>query len=353
MPIIFADPHAHNWASFSNTLSTGVNSRLQDTLNAMSEACDRALETDKKVVIAGDIFHTRGHIVPSVFNAVKNLIDDYIKKGINFFILAGNHDAEEKNATENKTSLDTFRQNGCVVVSEGFEKIQVGENTNYWLFAWYDNVKELKNVLEQNRTDMNPEDLVFMHTPISGVVPRIFNAIDSEYLYSLPCKYVFSGHIHLPYDHKGKVFSIGSLTQQTMGDYGQNVGYIELTPKGTVIRTETKAPKFINLNKSEIDDSLCFAHSIKNNFVRITLDNVAEEDKKAIEKKLLSMKPRKLDVIYTKKTVSARKDGVAYKTIDKFEITKRFVDKQNFEHKEETLEAAGKILEAVGEKIND
>lgn len=347
MPVIIADPHFHNWAPFSD-IENGINSRLQQTINAAKEALDFALSDDKIVLVVGDMFHTRGQLIPSVYNEVVKLWKEYQDKGITFYMIAGNHDSETLNSETDKTAIDSLKSDKCHVVSEGFSCFDL-PNRKLWAFAWVDNINELKQSLEACREQMSENDIVMIHASIIGTHSRIWQGLDPEFLYQLPCRFVMAGHIHDFFNYKNKVYSVGSLTQQNMGDMGKERGYLYITSDNKVFQNRTKAPQFCDLTKTDVDNSLVFAKRVKDNFVRITLENVSEEDKKEIEKTLKALKPLKLDIRYSKKTVSARKDVVTTSKVSSTEMTKKYIDKQSFDHKEETIKQASKILEKAGE----
>lgn len=350
MPVVVADIHFHNWSAYSQDVN-GVNSRLLYTINAFREAADFALQGDKTLLIAGDVFHTRGQIKPSVFNAVKKLIDEYVAKGLKIYMLAGNHDCETINAENDKTALDSLACDGCKVFSHKVETITINENGfgpySIYFVPWIEDVNKLRGTIDDLRHGMNPNDILLIHAVVDGVTSKVGQGLDPEWLYNLPCKLVLAGHLHKPSDYKNKVYSIGSLTHQTFADTGNKNGFIEITPKFSVIRHETKAPKFVDINK--IDDSLVFAKSVKDNIVRCTLENIDEKEKREIEKKLWAMKPLALDIRYTQKTVSVRKEVIATGKISVAETTNKFIQKQKFTYEKEVLEEAGKILTQIGE----
>lgn len=346
MPVVIADPHFHNWSAYSQDID-GINSRLLYTVNAFREAADFALQRDKIMFIAGDMFHTRGQIKPSVYNIVKKLINEYTDKGLSVFMLAGNHDCETINAEQNKTALDSLATENCIVFSNMPCVVNFSTYSVFFI-PWIEDVNKLKDSIESLREQMKPNDILLIHAVVDGVTSKVGNGLDPEWLYNLPCKLVLAGHLHKPSDYKDKVYSIGSLTHQTFADSGNVNGFIEITPKFSVIRHETKAPKFVDINK--IDNSLMFAKSIKGNIVRCTLENVEEKDKKEIEKKLIAMKPLELDIRFTQKTVSVRKEVIASGKISVVDTTNKFIQKQNFAYKQEVIEEAGKILTRVGEQ---
>lgn len=346
MPTIVSDIHFHNWSAYSKQVE-GMNSRLLDTIKATRQAFDFALNHDKVVLFGGDLVHTRGSLIPSVFNQIVKLWQEYEQKGLKFYMIAGNHDSENIDAAKSKTALDSLESEGCRVVSQGSYCFEL-PGYKVWAYAWVDDLDTLQETLIRDNEKYDKKDVVLIHAAVGGFVPNISKTLDPEFLYGLNCGYVFAGHIHKHGCYKNKVFSIGSLTQQNFGDMGKKCGFIYLGAGGVIQHFEAKAPHFIDLNNiKKLDNSLLFANEVKNSFVRLTLENVSEEHKQKLEKELKSMKPLELDIRYTPKMVSARKEILAEPKLSGVEVMVKYIDKQPFGHKEETKQAALKILEEV------
>ena len=94
---LMADLHLHNWNAFASVGESGVNARLQLLLNEIRRCADEVKKAGgDTIVIAGDVFHVRGSIAPSVLNPTLDTLRHLISGGIRFVILAGNHDLEGK-----------------------------------------------------------------------------------------------------------------------------------------------------------------------------------------------------------------------------------------------------------------
>ena len=107
--LLVSDLHFHNWGEFSTEVD-GVNSRLQHIIDALNEAITTLiLKGGDQVIIAGDVFHVRGSLVPSVLNPVLTFIREWCDKGITFHCIDGNHDLESKNAVHNKSATSALR----------------------------------------------------------------------------------------------------------------------------------------------------------------------------------------------------------------------------------------------------
>lgn len=353
MPVIFSDVHFHNWAACSK-IENGINSRLLDTINATKEAFDYALTKDKIVLFAGDLVHTRGSLTPSVFNQIVKLWREYEQKGLEFYMIAGNHDSEDLNSESLRTAIDSLESSQCHVITQdsaGFELPY--SNVSLWAYSWKEDLDELEAMLFRDNKHYKPNDIVMIHAPITGFVPHISKGLDPEKLMELNCRYVFAGHIHKFGCYKDKVYSIGSLTQQNFGDAGKKLGFLYLGKNGFVQQIETKAPHFLDLNSTKISNSPVFIKEVQNSFVRVTLENVSEEDKRKVEKELKALKPLNLDIRFAPKTVSARKEVLATSKLTSQEVTLKYIDKQKFNYIDETKQAALKILETVGQQKDE
>ncbi|WEU67344.1 hypothetical protein [Xanthomonas phage JGB6] len=102
--LIYSDPHYHNFAAFSG-LHNGINTRLLSTIRATEEAV-AALQAagGHKIICAGDMFHVRGQITPSVMNPVINMIEHF-PHDTQFSVISGNHDLETERTSEAMSSI--------------------------------------------------------------------------------------------------------------------------------------------------------------------------------------------------------------------------------------------------------
>lgn len=65
---VISDPHYHKWDSFSTTDADGLNSRLAIQLEATKEAAIAMKKAGcSHMLVAGDTFHVRGTVSPTVY----------------------------------------------------------------------------------------------------------------------------------------------------------------------------------------------------------------------------------------------------------------------------------------------
>lgn len=68
---VISDCHYHKWDAFSTTNAEGLNSRLEIQLEATKEAAIAMKKAGcKYMLVAGDTFHVRGTVSPSVLHYV-------------------------------------------------------------------------------------------------------------------------------------------------------------------------------------------------------------------------------------------------------------------------------------------
>ncbi len=93
---VISDCHYHKWDAFSTTNAEGLNSRLEIQLEATKEAAIAMKKAGcKYMLVAGDTFHVRGTVSPSVLHYVTETYKWIINElDLTVVMLAGNHDLE-------------------------------------------------------------------------------------------------------------------------------------------------------------------------------------------------------------------------------------------------------------------
>lgn len=276
---LISDTHHHNWTAFSSTNSNGVNTRLQEILDE-THRC--AIEVSKAggdtIVHAGDLFHVRGSVAPSVLNPTLALYKRLTSDGFKIIINAGNHDLEGRDATDLGSAITALKEVGCTVVNEPM----VFERIGLMLVPYIGKVAELKHELNKTHTrDVSKFDLI-LHAGIDGVIKGLpDHGLDADYLAKLGFARVFSGHYH---HHKElvreKVWSIGALTHQTWGDIGTKAGFLVAYPEGQVRYSASHAPNFVEIDGTTDPDDVPLI--VDGNYVRA---------------KIVSSKPKEIDAL--------------------------------------------------------
>jgi DNA repair exonuclease SbcCD nuclease subunit len=260
---LIADLHLHAWKSFSRVDDDGVNSRLKILLKEIKRVAKTVAEAGgDTVVIAGDVFHVRGQVAPSVLIPTRDvLIDIAGALGIRFIIMPGNHDMEFKESARLGNAISALEERGLVeVTDENF----IGNE--FVLIPWHESVETLKANLKLSvAKDPAKTDLI-LHAPINGVITGIpDHGLDPTYLAGLGFRRVFAGHYHNHKEFAGGVYSIGALAHHTWSDIGTRAGFLLVYPDKVVYQA-SHAPEFIEILPEMDEDEV--ALRVPGNYVR-------------------------------------------------------------------------------------
>lgn len=312
---ICSDVHCHDWSRFSRTDEDGVNSRLRIILNELL-ACAAELRSNggDTMVIAGDLFHVRGSVKPSVMNPVFETFQKIQQMGVFVTAIAGNHDLEGKDADSLGNAMHSLGAlNGFTPVVKFHTSDTVqdggypdGDRIFYW--PWFSDLDILRKEMAARAKkavelgwDLSRIDAV-IHAPLNGVIKGIPEAgLTPEELSGLGYNRVFVGHFH---NHKsfedGKVYSVGATTHQTWGDPGSRAGFCLVWPD-RVKFYKSGAPEFVDIKTAgDIDEAI-----IKGNYVRLKIDNVTEAEIIQYRNELEEMGAIGVNIIATKKAAIA------------------------------------------------
>lgn len=270
--LLMSDQHFHDWSQFAETDANGRNSRLTHILDEMEAAYNTLISKGGDTAIfAGDLFHVRGRVKPSVLNPVVERIKKIHASGkIKTYAIPGNHDLEDSKTTELGNAMQVLS------LIDGFEVITsttyIG-TLNCVIIPWEISLPELNSILQRYASSFPCADAV-IHAPMNHVIPGIpNNALDPEELSKLGYKRVFAGHYH---NHKefcdGRVYSIGALTHQTWGDVQSKSGYM-LVWHNKVEHIGDCAPKFVDISNGDFDED-----QIAGNYIRFTCEDLTHSE---------------------------------------------------------------------------
>lgn len=276
---VISDPHYHKWDSFSTTDADGLNSRLAIQLEATKEAAIAMKKAGcSHMLVAGDTFHVRGTVSPTVLNYVSDVYEWIVKDlGLSVAMLAGNHDLETNDSVYSANAAAALKSIGVqIVCGRKPHSIKLGDVTVH-MVSWRNNHAELISDLKalRARLDGDLHDVV-IHTAINKAIPTMPDVgIDAQELKDIGFRLVLSGHYHNHKEVIPGVISVGALTHQNWGDVGSLAGYMIVNPDGSFSHFETSAPKFVNL-EDDVDDK-----QIRGNYVRFRA--VVENDEEGIK----------------------------------------------------------------------
>lgn len=242
---LMADCHLHNWKAFAEiNPATGMNTRLEAILSEI-ERCAQETKAagGDTVYIAGDLFHVRGAVAPTVLNPVKHLFDRLIVDlGITFVILPGNHDMELRESSRIGNAVEALGGEGVIVAH------QVANHGTAVIVPWMEKIADLKKALEAIPPTVKHKgnDLI-IHAPIDGVIPMLpDHGLDANYLADLGFKRVFAGHYHNHKDFGNGVYSIGAIGHHTWSDVGTKAGFL-IVSEDDVKWHKSHCPDFVDI----------------------------------------------------------------------------------------------------------
>lgn len=296
---VVSDQHCHNWNAFSHTLATGENSRLRVILDELLRAAKEVKDRGGDLLInAGDVFHVRGSLAPSVLNPVQDAYK-YITEtlGLRVLILSGNHDLEGKESSRLGSAVTSLEKVGCVIVNE----LTIFEDDGIAMIPWNPAINStpakgdrparigLKEQIESIDPALRSKLDLFIHAPIDGVIDGLpDHGLDAAYLASLGFRTVMSGHYH---NHKylgDGIWSIGATTQQTWGDVNAKAGYLmvdhSLGAKAVSWRS-THAPSFVEIDGET--DPADIPMIVDGNYVRAKINSNKSSEIEALRSYLI------------------------------------------------------------------
>lgn len=239
-----ADLHMHPWSAFSTTLPNGVNSRLNGQLLELRRLAITTKNAGGKfAVIAGDVFHVRGSVAPTVLNALRDEMNALSHEcGITWIILSGNHDLEGRDSTRLGSAVTALEHENVRVVNA----VTHLEELDMTLIPWIENIDELKEAISIAPRAKH----LILHAPIDGVIPGLpDHGLTAEWISELGYGKVWSGHYH---NYKemagGAVVSIGALCHHTWSDIGARAGFHVITEEGSTWHA-THLPRFIDIDE--------------------------------------------------------------------------------------------------------
>lgn len=284
---VISDPHYHNWNTFAVSDANGLNSRLAILLESTKEAAIAIKEAGAKhLFVAGDTFHVRGTITPSVLHYVTETYKWIINElGLEVVMLAGNHDLETNDSVYSANAAASLQSIGVqIVCGQQPFSVEVGD-ANVHFISWRNSHAELLSDMKalRKRLEGDNHDIV-IHTSVNKAIPTMPDVgIDAQELKDIGFRLVLSGHYHNHKEVLPGVVSVGALTHQNWGDVGTLAGYMVVQPDGSFTQHETSAPKFVNLEEG-VDDS-----EVRGNYVRFYATIEADEEGVKIKNTLNSM----------------------------------------------------------------
>lgn len=248
---LHSDQHLHGWSAFAKTNSEGFNSRLGIILDEMKRAASEVRAAGgNRLYGAGDLFHVRGKVAPSVLNPTSDVVRE-LADWMELHFIPGNHDLEGRNSNAIGNATHSLGWKG-VRIHESSVLIDVGvDQQGVVMIPWIENMDALREEIATIKKDVGvlhvaKYDLI-IHAPVNGVLIGVPDSgFDPDELASFGFKRVFAGHYHDHKDFGNGVYSIGATTHQTWSDVDTKAGFL-IVHEDRVEYRASNAPQFIDL----------------------------------------------------------------------------------------------------------
>lgn len=323
---LLSDLHFHNWNSFSTINEEGINSRLQIIISEVCRAKDELIKAGgDEMVLAGDIFHTRGSVSPEVFNPVVRLFEQ-LSQEIKIYAIAGNHDLSSKDTSWLTNAASALIPAGVQMSHESDFITAPYSTNNLLLVPWQSSVDTLKFKLETLATTMTSRVAdVIIHAPVDGVIAGLpDHGLTDKYLSSLGFNRVFSGHYHDHKDFGNGVYSIGATTHQTWSDVGKKAGFLLVYPD-KVKRFASHAPSFVDIFGDMTEEELL---DCDNNYVRLKIGKATPGEINDLRQEMIERGAKGVVIQAVKdSSIEEREPGVVGKSISLEQSVAEYVGK--------------------------
>lgn len=281
MYCLVSDIHFHNWSAFSKE-DGGINSRLNIIIEEMRKVLNCALSEGANVYMAGDLFHVRGSLAPSVVNPVKNLFREYTELGVKIRAIPGNHDLESNESSEMGSAVEVLAPCGVIVSPD----VVYYADDNVLMVPWRSKCEDLLDELNE-LADKHPGADLIIHAPVNGILIGVpDHGIWASQLRAFGFKRVFAGHYHNFKEIEDTIYSIGALTHQTWSDVGTFAGYLTVTDT-EVCHLESQSPSFIDIDAGMTEADL--RAKVPGNYVRLKIGEATEAQIKDARKELIAL----------------------------------------------------------------
>lgn len=285
---VCSDCHLHQWSSFANTLPSGINDRLGHILKEILQAAMTVKAAGgQRLYIAGDLFHVRGSVSPTVLNPAIDLFKSIADCGIETRILTGNHDLESRDSDQLSSACEALRTvSGVKVVSERM----IFTDDKVAMIPWYDSMDRVRDEIDKVVAFCGAkisEYSLILHAPLNSVIAGLpDHGFYAAELAKHGFKWVFCGHYHAHKQFPGNVVSVGATTHQTWGDVGTLAGHL-LVDDTRLAFFESSAPKFVDFDHTWDDDTAI--ERCTNNFIRVRLGAATDEEVNLIRDHIVAL----------------------------------------------------------------
>jgi DNA repair exonuclease SbcCD nuclease subunit len=341
---LVSDTHHHLWSAFASVNDNGVNSRLQLLLDETVRCAHEVRKAGGDTIIhAGDLFHVRGSIAPSVLNPTLDCYDSLINDGFKIVINAGNHDLEGKTSARLSSAITALEGIGCVAVNT--QEIGSRVVDRVILIPWIANVKDLQEVIISARDachDPSEVDLI-LHAPIDGVIPGLPNhGLTPDWLGILGFRSVYSGHYHHHKEFDHHVYSIGALSHHTWSDVGTKAGFLVVGKTGPKW-FKSHAPEFVEITADTDPDDIPMI--VDGNYCRAVINSSKQKEVEELRQYLIGLGAKGVVILSQKEATVTKRDGATIKAGASLEVSVAdFIKGQSYANPEKLAVLCQEIL---------
>jgi len=275
--LVWADPHIYAFKQFAEIGESGLNSRLEESLDVLELIVDRANQDDvDAMIMAGDLWHEKHRAnLQCVYETLK-ILENLTKPSAS---ASGNHDALSK-APGHYSALELVRfiQNTrCVIDEYGeivhgihFECVPFSYNLDWQL-------RQIEAIEEKEKS------ILITHGDVIGQYYGSFLVTEGLPL-ELLGKFALSvvGHYHTPTIVAPDVLILGAPMQHMWSDKGQKRGIwlVDINPDSLPVMTfeEITSSKFIEVNL-DLDENRNYSFNFQD-FYRIISSKPIDVDRR-------------------------------------------------------------------------
>jgi DNA repair exonuclease SbcCD nuclease subunit len=230
--LLFSDHHAHAFKPYSNVLSSGINSRLWDSVQVLNQIAKLVKKHKVDVVLfGGDLFHVRGTLNVQTFNLVFDAIA-HMRMYAQVGLLVGNHD--QTNRTGDVHSVYSLGSVVRVMDKPTWNAFQVDAVTLQVFSLPYHSDKDVLLQAVEQAVQSHPKGfhpaILLGHFGVTGAkVGGNFVLVDNHNLEVADLRFsefdqVFLGHYHEPQQLVVNVRYLGATHHHNWGDVGSERG---------------------------------------------------------------------------------------------------------------------------------
>lgn len=267
----------------------GRQDRLDDCLDVLRWVGNTAIERGiKKVFHLGDLLHEKARIHVRAYQQTFEIIRDFTRQGLEWYILLGNHDMQSMSDWDVNSISPFDAIDGVHVITEP-KVMEIGGRKVFWLpytrdpMAWLERWQNRDGGLLCGHISVEEAQHSLTHSyaadlPVENEADMV--RVGAERF--VGWEKVLFGHIHLP-QSIGHMEYIGSPLELRSDEAGQDkhIGIIDLDTLRMEYVSNDFSPRHLRLRVEELED-----HDLNGHFVTVLVDDAGAVDVFELEKRL-------------------------------------------------------------------